>query len=154
MHDAPNKVVSFQILGAWVKETLAIIESERKEEVGKRSLELGTIFSDAITLKLLGYIWDLWEDTFEGVSHQVREIFEMLVKILVFFDQDSGMVVKSETCEVGQRLHDLTKRLVFTPWPCKYKFPMLTILLGAGVSASAILEINGDFVVELLQQFG
>jgi len=138
-------VVSFQALGAWVKESFEILV--------KSNQDISVTFSDPVLSRLMGYVWDLWENSFEGVAHQIREIFDTTVKIYRKLD-DLSPPMTGDSWRVGRRCYALTKFLVECPWHCKYKFWALATLLAGGVSPDIFTSINPDFFLELLQLIG
>eukprot|EP01125_Pyxidicula_operculata_P005603 TRINITY_DN1966_c1_g1_i1.p1 TRINITY_DN1966_c1_g1~~TRINITY_DN1966_c1_g1_i1.p1 ORF type:complete len:2017 (-),score=539.79 TRINITY_DN1966_c1_g1_i1:25-6075(-) len=138
--DRFSRYLAFQAIKAGLERVSEGLKSSLFD-IPKRRIE---IFID----RVLNLIYQNWEDSFEGIVHQIKQIFEFVLLIhetVSLRDDLSGNKEENVQFVVG-----ITKKLLDLDWNTKGKYPMLIILLEK-IGAFKFAALKPEFMNDLFK---
>eukprot|EP01114_Cavostelium_apophysatum_P016494 TRINITY_DN4702_c0_g1_i4.p1 TRINITY_DN4702_c0_g1~~TRINITY_DN4702_c0_g1_i4.p1 ORF type:complete len:1820 (-),score=442.98 TRINITY_DN4702_c0_g1_i4:21-5480(-) len=140
-----------QTLQECVNKILAVLKEEQLKASslpGNQALQRFSTFFDHFFEEVMEFVWKNWEDPFEPVVDQTKQIFSAMLEIF-----DLSCLLFGETHprlnSLKQTLtRDLTAKFLGMDWLSKAKYTSLTILFNR-IGARNLLSVCPDFPMQL-----
>ncbi|KAL1925231.1 uncharacterized protein VTP21DRAFT_114 [Calcarisporiella thermophila] len=134
-----SRVIAFEALGIWLLVSKQILSLPEGKRIAREC------FTDDIIRRLVGNVWDHWDDPVDAVQHKVKTIFEYLLEIVAVKAELEG---RREVYD--KFLEELLETLLAMDWHRKVKYALLTLLL-PHTGIKAFLEMQPNFVENTMQ---
>eukprot|EP00002_Diphylleia_rotans_P033698 TRINITY_DN7190_c0_g1_i2.p1 TRINITY_DN7190_c0_g1~~TRINITY_DN7190_c0_g1_i2.p1 ORF type:complete len:1856 (-),score=344.01 TRINITY_DN7190_c0_g1_i2:155-5722(-) len=121
------------VLKRWIQLVIDLCSAKSSDFRDKFSFKIPSIVD-----KLLGYVWEFWEDPVLGIANEVKDLFELSMELLKFSEISSDV------------MDSLSSKLIEMDWFRRGKYGPLSSLVRHS-KAGKLLDLSPGFLRNMLK---